>query len=51
MVKLAFTEVEFTGEMGLLQRQRLINILMQIVTAPEFTVSIIKSNVFLVFTC
>ncbi|CAG9761725.1 unnamed protein product [Ceutorhynchus assimilis] len=37
VVELAFTEPEFAGEMGLLQRQRLIHILMQTVTPPEFT--------------
>ncbi|XP_050311616.1 vacuolar protein sorting-associated protein 8 homolog isoform X2 [Anthonomus grandis grandis] len=37
VVELAFTEAEFSGEMGLLQRQRLISILMQIVVPPEFT--------------
>lgn len=39
VIELAFKEEEFTGEMGLLQRQRLVHILMQIVTPPEFTVS------------
>lgn len=38
VIELAFTEVEFSGEMGLLHRQRLVNILMQIVTSPEFSV-------------
>ncbi|XP_044759264.1 vacuolar protein sorting-associated protein 8 homolog [Coccinella septempunctata] len=37
VIELAFTEVEFSGEMGLLHRQRLVNILMQIVAPPEFT--------------
>ncbi|KAH1010884.1 vacuolar protein sorting-associated protein 8 homolog isoform X1 [Dendroctonus ponderosae] len=37
VVELAFTEAEFLGEMGLLQRQRLIHILMQIVTPPQFS--------------
>ncbi|XP_045462002.1 vacuolar protein sorting-associated protein 8 homolog [Harmonia axyridis] len=36
VIELAFTEVVFSGEMGLLHRQRLVNILMQIVTPPEF---------------
>lgn len=39
VVELAFKEVEFSGEMGHLQRQRLVQILMQIIAAPEFTVS------------
>lgn len=39
VVELAFTEAEFSGEMGLLQRQRLVQILMQIVTPPEFSAS------------
>lgn len=39
VIELAFTEAEFSGEMGLLHRQRLVNILMQIVTPPEFSVS------------
>lgn len=39
VIELAFTEMEFSGEMGLLQRQRLIQILMQIVTPPDFNVS------------
>ncbi|RZC37353.1 vacuolar protein sorting-associated protein 8 -like [Asbolus verrucosus] len=43
VVGLAFTEVEFSGDMGLLQRQRLIQILMQIVIPPEFsTIQIIN---------
>ncbi|KAL1516971.1 hypothetical protein ABEB36_000796 [Hypothenemus hampei] len=37
VVELAFTEEEFLGEMGQLQRQRLVQILMQIVTPPEFS--------------
>ncbi|XP_030753791.1 vacuolar protein sorting-associated protein 8 homolog [Sitophilus oryzae] len=37
VVELAFTEAEFSGEMGLLQRQRLICILLEIVSPPEFT--------------
>ncbi|XP_017773798.1 PREDICTED: vacuolar protein sorting-associated protein 8 homolog isoform X2 [Nicrophorus vespilloides] len=36
VIKLAFTENEFSGEMGLLQRQRLMEILMLIVSPPEF---------------
>ncbi|KAK4877325.1 hypothetical protein RN001_009831 [Aquatica leii] len=36
VIEIAFGEVEFSGEMGLLQRQRLIQILLQIVTPPEF---------------
>ncbi|KAJ8948855.1 hypothetical protein NQ318_013508 [Aromia moschata] len=43
VVELAFTEAEFSGEMGLLQRQRLVQILMQIVTPPEFMESQIIS--------
>jgi hypothetical protein len=39
VVGLAFTEAEFSGEMGLLQRQRLIQILLQIVIPPEFSAS------------
>lgn len=39
VVALAFKEAEFCGEMGLLQRQRLIQILLQIVMPPEFNVS------------
>lgn len=41
VIELAFKEAEFSGEMGLLQRQRLVHILMQIVTTPEFTVRLI----------
>uniref|UniRef100_A0A1Y1MXN6 Vacuolar protein sorting-associated protein 8 central domain-containing protein n=2 Tax=Photinus pyralis TaxID=7054 RepID=A0A1Y1MXN6_PHOPY len=37
VVEIAFREVEFSGEMGLLQRQRLVQILLQIVTPPEFS--------------
>ncbi|CAH0546236.1 unnamed protein product [Brassicogethes aeneus] len=37
VVELAFTEAEFSGEMGLLQRQRLIQILLKIVVPPEFS--------------
>ncbi|KAK9877821.1 hypothetical protein WA026_020057 [Henosepilachna vigintioctopunctata] len=37
VIELAFTEVEFSGEMGLLQRNRLVKILMEIVTPPEFS--------------
>lgn len=40
VIELAFKEAEFSGEMGLLQRQRLVHILMQIVTTPEFTVRV-----------
>lgn len=40
LIELAFKEAEFSGEMGLLQRQRLVHILMQIIVPPEFTVSI-----------
>ncbi|KAK5642593.1 hypothetical protein RI129_008760 [Pyrocoelia pectoralis] len=36
VIEIAFREVEFSGEMGLLQRQRLVQILLQIVTRPEF---------------
>ncbi|KAF5279066.1 hypothetical protein FQA39_LY05744 [Lamprigera yunnana] len=36
VIEIAFGEVEFCGEMGLLQRQRLVEILLQIVTLPEF---------------
>lgn len=36
VVELAFTEMEFAGEMGLLQRRRLVQILMQIVIPPVF---------------
>ncbi|XP_066148153.1 vacuolar protein sorting-associated protein 8 homolog isoform X1 [Euwallacea fornicatus] len=43
VVKLAFTEAEFSGEMGLLQRQRLVQILMQIVSPPEFSDSQVLS--------
>lgn len=39
VIGLAFTEEEFAGEIGLLQRRRLINILLQIVKTPEFEVS------------
>ncbi|KAG5874977.1 hypothetical protein JTB14_026378 [Gonioctena quinquepunctata] len=39
VVELSFTEVEFAGEMGLLQRQRLVQILLQIVTPSEFSES------------
>lgn len=39
VVEIAFAGMEFSGEMGLLQRQRLIKILMLIVTPPEFSVS------------
>lgn len=39
VIELAFTEPEFSGEMGMLQRQRLLKILMEIVTPNEFTVS------------
>lgn len=44
VVEIAFNEMEFSGELGHLQRQRLIQILMKIVEPPEFTVS---SNVFI----
>ncbi|KAF5284062.1 hypothetical protein FQR65_LT13608 [Abscondita terminalis] len=36
VIEIAFGEAEFSGEMGLLQRQRLIQILLQIVIPPEF---------------
>ncbi|KAI4471297.1 vacuolar protein sorting vps41 [Holotrichia oblita] len=36
VVEIAFNEEEFTGEMGLLQRERLVHILMQIVVIPDF---------------
>ncbi|EFA00812.1 vacuolar protein sorting-associated protein 8 homolog isoform X1 [Tribolium castaneum] len=39
VVGLAFTEAEFSGEMGLLQRQRLVQILTKIVIPPEFSAS------------
>ncbi|CAH1179624.1 unnamed protein product [Phaedon cochleariae] len=39
VIELAFTEVEFSGEMGHLQRQRLVQILLQIVTSGEFSES------------
>lgn len=39
VLEIAFKEIEFTGEMGLLQRQRLIQILVQIVQPPDFNVS------------
>lgn len=39
VIELSFTEVEFSGELGYLQRQRLIQILMQIVQVPDFTSS------------
>lgn len=39
VIELAFKEAEFSGEIGLLQRRRLVQILMQIVVPPEFTVS------------
>lgn len=38
VIELAFTEPEFLGEMGMLQRQRLVKILMEIVTPNEFSV-------------
>lgn len=41
-VELAFGEAEFSGEMGLLQRQRLVQILLQIVVPPEFNVSTLQ---------
>lgn len=44
VVELAFTEAEFSGEMGLLQRQRLVHILMQIITREEFSVSTVKKQ-------
>ncbi|XP_057657195.1 vacuolar protein sorting-associated protein 8 homolog isoform X2 [Diorhabda carinulata] len=37
VVELAFSQPEFSGEMGLLQRQRLIQILLQIVKPGNFT--------------
>lgn len=39
VVELAFSEAEFSGEMGLLQRRRLVGILMEVVTPSEFSVS------------
>ncbi|KAJ8967744.1 hypothetical protein NQ317_010805 [Molorchus minor] len=39
VVELAFTEAEFSGEMGLLQRHRLVQILLQVITPPDFSVS------------
>lgn len=41
VISLAFTEAEFSGEIGLLQRKRLVEILLQIVKSPEFNVSMI----------
>lgn len=38
VVELAFSEAEFAGELGKIQRQRIINILLQIVVPPEFEV-------------
>ncbi|XP_072393268.1 vacuolar protein sorting-associated protein 8 homolog [Diabrotica undecimpunctata] len=37
VVELAFSQPEFSGEMGLLQRQRLVQILMQIVKPGDFS--------------
>ncbi|XP_060519247.1 vacuolar protein sorting-associated protein 8 homolog isoform X1 [Cylas formicarius] len=37
VIELAFTEDEFAGEMGLLQRQRLVQILSQVVAVPDFS--------------
>lgn len=37
VISLAFDQAEFSGEMGLLQRRRLVQILLQIVTVPEFS--------------
>lgn len=39
LIELAFGENEFSGEMGLLQRKRLIEILIQIVQPPQFNVN------------
>lgn len=39
LIELAFAEDEFLGEMGLLQRKRLIEILIQIVQPPQFNVN------------
>ncbi|KRT81032.1 hypothetical protein AMK59_5084, partial [Oryctes borbonicus] len=36
VVEIAFKEEEFSGEMGLLQRERLVHILLQIVVVPDF---------------
>lgn len=44
LIELAFTESEFSGEMGLLQRKRLIEILIQIVQYPQFNVSNINKK-------
>lgn len=46
VVELAFSEAEFAGELGKIQRQRIINILLQIVVPSEFDVS--KKITFLV---
>lgn len=40
VVEIAFKEIEFSGEMGLLQRERLVQILIQIVNVPDFSVSL-----------
>lgn len=39
VINLAFSEAEFAGELGKIQRQRIIQILLQIVVPPEFNVS------------
>lgn len=39
VVELAFSEAEFAGELGKIQRQRIIQILLQIVIPPEFQVN------------
>ncbi|KAJ8915765.1 hypothetical protein NQ315_004577 [Exocentrus adspersus] len=39
VVELAFAEPEFSGEMGLLQRQRLVQILIQVITPAHFSES------------
>lgn len=43
VIELAFSEPEFSGELGKIQRQRIINILLQIVLPPEFEVSKFKN--------
>lgn len=39
-VELAFSEAEFAGELGKMQRQRIIQILLQVVKPPEFEVNV-----------
>jgi vacuolar protein sorting-associated protein 8 len=45
VISLAFQEKEFNGELGLSHRQRIINILMEILTPDHATVS--NSNLYL----